>query len=385
VAVADERIRVAHVITRMIVGGAQETVLLAAALADTSRFEPVVVCGPQTGSEGSLHEEVRRRGVDLVLVPELVREVRPMKDARVVGALSRLFRERGTHVVHTNSSKAGIVGRLAARSAGIPAVHTVHGWPFHDRQPSPVSSTWRLLERRTAPLARHLLVVADADRVKGLQAGIGHQDQYVTVRSGLELDRYGASAADREQVRAELGLVDCVVIGAVGRLSPQKDPLTLVRAVAPLLRSRPDSRLLLVGDGPLRGDVAAAVAAAGVTAQVVLPGLRRDVPRLLNAMDVFVLSSLWEGLPRTLVQAMATGVPVVATDADGVRDVVRHGRTGLVVPRGDVDRLRAAVASLLDDPARGEELASAARELVPAFDAQVMVRRLEELYAGVVT
>ena len=379
---ADERIRVAHVITRMIVGGAQETVLLAAALADRSRFEPFVVCGPQTGSEGSLHQEVRRRGVELVVVPDLVRQVSPVRDVRAVRALERLFRERRVDVVHTNSSKAGIVGRLAARRAAVRGtVHTVHGWPFHDRQRAAVRRVWVEAERRAAPLAHRLVVVAETDREKGLRAGIGRPEQYARIRSGLELTEYGSDAGVRAEVRAELGLPqDAVVIGAVNRLSPQKDPVTLVRAVLPVLRSRPEARLLLVGDGPLRGQVEAEVSASGVADRVVMSGLRTDVPRMLAAMDVFVLSSLWEGLPRTLLQAIATGLPVVATDADGIRDVVVDGRTGLLVPRAEPEQLQAAILRLLDSPETAYALAGAARARLPEFDARAMVRELERLY-----
>ncbi|MGI8535471.1 MAG: glycosyltransferase [Mycobacteriales bacterium] len=374
--------RVAHVITRMIVGGAQETVLLAAALADRSRFDPIIVTGPQTGAEGSLHEQARDRGVELLIVPELVRQVSPRLDLAVVPALTAAFQRLGADVAHTNSSKAGIVGRLAARRAGVRrVVHTVHGWPFHDQQRAPVASVWKTLERRAAPLADRLVVVAETDRDKGLAAGIGHPEQYVTVRSGLELDRYGRAADVRTQVRSELGLSpDARVIGAVNRLSPQKDPCTLVRAAAQALRQRHDARLLIVGDGPLRAEVEALVVELGIGDQVVLTGLRHDVPRLLAAMDVFVSASRWEGLPRTVLQAMATGVPVVATDADGVVDVVVNECTGLLVQRSSPDLLAAAILRLLDDSALATRLSAAAAERLPAFDATVMVRRLEELY-----
>ena len=375
-------LRVAHVITRMIVGGAQETVLLAAALADRARFDPVIVTGPQTGAEGSLHEAARERGVELLVVPELVRQVSPRRDTAVVPALRSAFGRLGADVVHTNSSKAGIVGRVAARRAGVRRViHTVHGWPFHDHQRPPVAVVWKALERRAAPLADLLVVVAETDRAKGLAAGIGRPEQYVTVRSGLELDRYGPDAQARTQIRAELGLPpEARVVGAVNRLSPQKDPCTLVRAAAYALRQRPDSRLLLVGDGPLRARVEALVAELGLAHQVVLTGLRHDVPRLLAAMDVFVSASLWEGLPRTVLQAMATGVPVAATAADGVVDVVVDAHTGLLVPRSSPDLLGAAILRLLDDSALATRLSAAAAERLPAFDATVMVRRLEELY-----
>lgn len=381
---ADGRRTVAHVITRMIVGGAQETVLLAAALADRSRFQSVVVTGPQTGPEGSLHEELAARGVEVVVLPELVRQVSPVMDLRAVRSLQRLYGRLQPDVVHTNSSKAGIVGRLAARRAGVPrVVHTVHGWPFHEHQHAAVSATWRAAERRAAPLADRLVVVADADRRKGLAAGIGRPEQYVTVRSGLELARYRADDHVRREVRSELGLpAGTLVVGAVNRLSPQKDPLTLLRALAAPLRELPAARLLLVGDGPLRAAVESLVRGLGLAERVVLTGLRTDVPRLLTAMDVFVSASRWEGLPRTLLQAMATGLPVVATAADGVVDVVTDGRTGRLVPVADADALGCAVLELLRDPGRRAEFAARAAERLPEFDAVRMVRDLEALYLG---
>jgi glycosyltransferase involved in cell wall biosynthesis len=368
----------------MIVGGAQETVLLAAALADRSRFDPVVVTGPQTGPEGSLHEQLAERGVEVVVLPELVREISPLVEVRAVGALARVLRHLRPDVVHTNSSKAGIVGRLAARRTAVPRVlHTVHGWPFHGHQSAAASAAWRTLERRAAPLAERIVVVADADRAKGLAAGVGRPEQYVTVRSGLELAAYGPDPAVRTQVRAELGIAqDAPVIGAVNRLSPQKDPLSLLRAAAVPLREHPSARLLLVGDGPLRQEVLHLARLLGVDDQLVAVGLRRDVERLLTAFDVFVSASLWEGLPRTVLQAMATGVPVVATATDGVVDVVDDGRTGLLVPAGRPDDLGSALRKVLEDPEGAAQRAAAAAVRLPEFDAKVMVRRLERLYAG---
>lgn len=378
----DGRLRVVQLITRLIVGGAQETALLTAALADGSRFEHVLVTGPQTGPEGSLHDQARDRGVALMVVPELVREVDPRRDLSVVPALVRLFRRLAPDVVHTHSSKAGIVGRWAARRAAVPRiVHTVHGWPFHAHQHPAVAAGWRTLERVTAPLADRLVVVAETDRAKGLAAGIGRPDQYVTVRSGLELSGYGADALSRAAVRHELGLPpDAVVLGAVNRLSAQKDPLTLVRALATPLGRSPSTRLLLVGDGPLRAQVEAQIEQLGVSSQVVLTGLRLDVPRLLTAMDVFVSTSRWEGLPRTVLQAMATGVPVVATATDGIVDVVASERTGLLAPVGDAAAVGAHAQRLIEDVGLRGRLVRAAAQQLPDFDATGMVRQLEELY-----
>lgn len=363
----------------MIVGGAQETVLLAAALART--VDPVVLCGPQTGPEGSLLEQCRRRGVAVLMVPELVRDVDPRRDLAAVGAVSRALHAVGAELVHTHSSKGGVVGRLAARRSGLPVIHSVHGWPFNEAQPLPVRLVWQAIERACAPMARRLVVVANTDRDKGLSAGIGRPEQYVTVRSGIELELYGADARVRREVRDELKVPQgALVVGAVNRLSPQKDPGTLLRAVLPLLHEQPGLRLLMVGDGPLRPAVERLAARSG---QVVFAGLREDVPRLLTAMDIFVTASRWEGLPRTVLQAVATGLPVVATAADGVVDVVRDGISGLLVRPGDVVGLRIAVGRLLGDPALGLRLAMQASRCLPEFDAHRMVEQLEGVYAEV--
>jgi glycosyltransferase involved in cell wall biosynthesis len=380
--VDERRTRVAQVITRMIVGGAQETVLLTAALADSERFDHVLVTGPQTGPEGSLLEEAERRGVHVVVVPELVREVHPARDLQALRALRRLFTDLRVDVVHTHSSKAGIVGRLAASRARVPTVlHTVHGWPFHAHQARVASELWQWLERAAAKRTHRLVVVAEADREKGLAAGIGRRADYVVVRSGVELEMYGAGAARRDDVRDLLGLPrGGRVLGAVNRLSEQKDPLTLIAAAAQVLREDPEAWLLVVGDGPLRTDVEAAVARAGISDRVVLTGLRYDVADLLRAMDVFLTTSLWEGLPRTILQAMASGVPVVATAVDGVVAVVHDGVTGLLVAPRDPAEAARAVRACFADEAGAAARAARAVELLPAFSAARMVRQLEELY-----
>lgn len=376
----------AHVITRMIVGGAQETVLLAAALADRQRFSSVLLSGPQTGPEGSLLAEAERRGVRVVIVPELVREVAPFRDLTALRSLRRVLRAERVELVHTNSSKAGVLGRLAARSLGLPVVHTVHGWPFHEHQQPAAALVWRQIERRLASRTARLVVVAAADRDKGLAAGVGRPEQYTVVRSGLELEQYEASSGQRSAVRVQLGLpLDAVVVGAVNRLSPQKDPLALVRAFAAVVEQVPGAHLVVAGDGPLRKQVDRVVAAAGLSGSVHLLGLRNDVPRLLGAFDVFLSTSLWEGLPRTIVAAMAAGVPVVATGADGVVDIVDDGVTGRLVPPQAPAAAAEAVLQLLADPSSARRMAREAHARVQSFGATAMVRGLEQVYDEVLS
>jgi glycosyltransferase involved in cell wall biosynthesis len=375
--------RVLHPITRLIVGGAQENTIYTAALLDPLRFQVSVVCGPQTGSEGSLIDEARALGIRLTILPSLVREVNPIKDAAALVALTRLIRAGRFDVVHTHSSKAGILGRLAARWAGVPViVHTVHGWSFHAHMSPLTRALFVLLERLTASFTDALVVVTSRDIEKGLCAGIGRRNQYRLIRSAIPAEEFDPTQVDSRAVRESLGLpTDAPVLGNVGRFSPQKNPLDWVRVAGRVARALPECRFLLVGDGPLRAQVEAALAEEGIAEQTVLTGLRRDVPRMLAAMDVFLLTSLWEGLPRVIPQAMAMEIPVVASRTDGTTEAILHGETGYLCDQGDLRDLTARCLDLLGDLARRRGMGGRGREYaLREFDLRQMVTRIAHLY-----
>ncbi|MEO5617934.1 MAG: glycosyltransferase family 4 protein [Candidatus Eisenbacteria bacterium] len=376
-------LRVLHIITRMIVGGAQENTMLSCALVDRTRFASELLCGPQTGPEGELHGETRARGVTLHLEPGLVREVHPWMDAVALNSLVRFLRRGRWDIVHTHSSKAGILGRMAARIARVPVVvHTAHGWGFNPRQTPLVREFYAALERKCARWCERLIVVGEADRDVGLTLGIGRPEQYQLIRSGIEIEAYRDVPVGREEVRARFGIpAEAFVVGCVGRLSPQKAPLDMVEAFARVAKEEPGAHLLMVGDGPLRGAVESAVAAHRLRGRVHLAGLRRDVPELLRALDLFALSSHWEGLPRVFPQAMAAGLPIVATHVAGAADAVREGENGFLVEVGDVPALAARMLALARDPARREAMGRSGRERVEEFSARRMVEQLETLYA----
>lgn len=376
------RVRVLQVITRLIVGGAQETVMLVADMLDPARFDASVVSGPQTGSEGSLIEDVRARGVPLTIEPALVREINPVKDLLALVRLIRFIRRGRYDIVHTNSSKAGILGRWAAWLAGVPVVvHTVHGWGHHDQQHPLTRRFYILLEQLTQRITDRLIVVSPRNIEKGLADSIASPEKYVTIRSGIELDHFRQPTRPREAVRAELSIPpDAAVIGTVTRLSPQKAPLDFVKAVARVAEQRPDVLFVVVGDGPLRAEVESQIAAEGLAARFRLTGLRRDVPDLLHSFDIFALTSLWEGLPRVLPQAMAAGLAVVATAVDGNAEAVEDGVNGILTPPGDPQALADALLRLLDDPALAEEMGVAGRERADEFGARKMVDDIAALY-----
>lgn len=379
-----DRTTVCHVITRMIVGGAQENTMYSCAHVDPDRFASLLVTGPETGPEGSLHEEVKDLGIRTIVLPSLVRAISPGTDAAALAALVRLFRRERPHIVHTHSSKAGILGRLAARIARVPAiVHTVHGWSFHDHMPAWKRAAYIRAERAVSRSTDRLVFVTERDRRKGSDERIGDADRYVTIRSGIDVDAFRLARSERREARRRLSLPDDVpVVGSVTRLSQQKDPRTFVAAAALVANRSPEARFVLVGDGPLRDELRAAAQKAGLGERITFAGLRRDVPHLLPAFDVFVLTSLWEGLPRVIPQAMAAQIPVVAAGVDGVLEAIVDGETGLLYRPGDPAHLADAVLRVLAEPALAERLAASGADRAEVFSLETMIADLERLYEG---
>jgi len=237
------------------------------------------------------------------------------------------------------------------------------------------------LERVAAKASDALVVVSDRDRAKGLRAGIGFPAQYELIRSGIDLRLFDRVVVDRVAKRREFGVPpDGPLIGSVARLSPQKDPLTFVDMAAEVAARVPNARFLLVGDGPIRPAVEARVRDHGLQDQVLLLGLRRDIPEVLSLLDVFVVCSLWEGMPRTLLQAMAAGIPVVATRVDGIAEAVVDGVTGFLASPRDSAAIASRVVQLLSDEGLSKRLGAEAKQRVEAFSVERMLRGLEALY-----
>lgn len=364
--------RVYQVITRLIAGGAQEnTILLCQALRE--RFDVTLVSGPPDGKEGSLVEEARRRGIPLEIVPDLVRPVAPRRDAAALRDLVRLFRRGRPHVVHTNSSKAGILGRAAAWWAGIPVVvHTNHGLPFYEEQPAALRAFYRALEKAAASVSDRIICVGEVVRRESIAARLGPPRLFEVIYNGFEPERF----LQAEDMRPRLGIPPEVpVAGIVARMAWHKGHRFLVEA-APA-----GVHLLFVGDGEERPALERRVAERGLRATFTGHVDPREVPGLLASMDVLVHPSLWEGLPRVAVEALLVGRPVVAFDRDGVREVVIDGVTGRLVPAKAVASLRAALEEILARPDRGRELGRAGRKMcLERFDGRRAAERVADLY-----
>ncbi len=379
--------KILHLITRLIVGGAQENTVYTAQLLNPHLFDVDVICGPQTGSEGSLIEEALHKGIKLSILPELVRELNPIKDIIAFIKLFLILRREGYPIIHTHSSKAGILGRFAAKLAGTPIIiHTIHGWSFHDYMPFWRRQLFITLEKIAASFTHRMIVVTQKDIEKGLRKGIGKPHQYILIRSAIPLDEFLHKSTDKTELRLEFGIPPKVpVVGTVGRLSPQKNPLEWLEIAAKIAASKTNCYFLLVGDGLLRSEVENHIKKLNLQNRVILTGLRRDVPRLLSLMDVFLLTSLWEGLPRVLPQAMCMEVPIVAYASDGVAEIIEHEHTGLICAPGEINGAASYCLQLLDSPDLRNKLIAQAKKLATEqFDLRSMIRQLEELYLGLV-
>ena len=372
-----ERIRVLLVITRLELGGAQRVVLHTARELDRRIFDVALCWGP-----GDLldDEAAAIQNLERIPVQTLVRPVAPISDLRAFFSLRSAVRSFQPQVVHTHSSKAGILGRLAARLEGVSTVHTVHGFGFTPLQAAPTRFLYRAAEKTMARLTDHFVMVSETDRLSGIEMGLFAPEKATLIRAGIDLGRFQA-ATDGDAVRERLGVpIGPSMVTQVGNFKPQKAPLDFVRVAAAVHKLHPESWFVMVGDGPLRGPAEKLARELGVADRMVFSGWWKDVPGLLAASTVSVLTSRHEGLPCSVVESLAAGVPVVATAVDGSVEVVRSGDNGLLAPAGDITGLAQSIGRLLADPGLRARMAVAAREGLEAFDRDLMVRQQEDLY-----
>ena len=381
--------RILHISTRLILGGSQENTLISCAGQADEGHEVALAYGPIYGPEGSMLDEARaHQGVEPIEIPNLVRQLSPIKDLGCRMALQQLMKRYRPDVVHTHSSKAGILGRAAAHSAGVPAVvHTIHGLPFHPYQSRIKNRTYVALEKWAARRCDAIVCVADAMKEQALASGIGHQEQFTTIYSGMDVQAFLDCRVDRAAWRRAHDLRDDdFVIGTVARLAELKGHDDLLEAMGDELRKDAGLKLLWVGDGYWAERLKSRVIQLGIEKNVVFTGKLppNEIPGAIRSMDVLAHPSWREGLPRTVPQALLSGVPVVAHDVDGTREVIHDGRTGRLVRPGDIQGLREALVRArlrIPDEIR---LARAGQELCQdMFPAHKMVHELATLYESI--
>lgn len=362
------RLRVAFVVTRAdSFGGASVHVRDFSRLLIASGHEVTVFIGGQ----GPVVDALRQASVPVRILRHLGREIRPIADLRAVWELGAALDRFRPHIVSTHTSKAGFIGRLAAWAMGFPVIYTPHCWSFVDGFPNARLYLWA--ERLARPFGRKIVMVSDAERKDGLRGRVGSARHLVTVHNGMP------------DIAAELRATPARTpprLTMIGRCEPQKDHRTLLRALACVKDL--EWSLDFVGDGPLRAHVESEMWQLGLSSRVRLLGYRSDIASLLSESQIFALITNWESFPRSIIEAMRAGLPVVATDVGGAAESVAHGRTGFVVPRGNPSVLAGCLRELIAQPALRSSFGAAGRRRYEEnFTLAHMVRKTAAVWADV--
>lgn len=386
---------IVHIITRLILGGAQENTLITCRELTQRGYNVTLITGPALGPEGALFEQTQNAGYRVIVVEALRRAILPWHDISAYLALKKHLQVLTPDIVHTHSAKAGIIGRWTAWSlkgtfAGKPVdypkiVHTIHGLPFHPYQAAMINRFYIAIERAAAQRTDAFISVADAMTEKAHAAGIGLDKPFVTAYSAIDLQDYLTPPSENQirQFRQRYGIADsAVVLICVARLAKLKGHYFLIEAAHLLAKRYPHCRWLLVGDGVLRKTLQAEIKQKKLEDKFIFTGLLppSQIPLALYASDILVHCSLREGLARVLPQAMLCGKPVISFDIDGAKEVVNEN-TGILIPPCQIPLLVKACAMLIENPDLRKQLGQTGQQLAAArFAPSVMVDTIEEVY-----
>ena len=383
----DRKRRILLVITRLTVGGDTNVVLdIAEHFNRHPHFEAHLAVGAVGAGEVDLTQRAYERNIQTYLVPGLVNRIHPKSNVAAALALHGMIRRGEYDIVHTHSSVAGVVGRLAAFAAGVPIiVHHIHGWGLRPDMSTPMRHFYLASERLCARLSDRLIAVSQPTIRKGLAYRICRHDKFVLIHNGLALNRF-RQRIDATTKRLELGLhPQWKLVGMIGRLDEQKNPLDFIRAAARVVREYPSVQFLLAGEGALRPACERLIRELSLEESVRLLGHRNDIAEIVPILTLTALSSLWEGLPVVFQEAMSAGKPIVANDVDGASDVVVDGETGYLVPPRHPDDMANRILRLLTDDQACRAMGALAQQRSEAFSAQLMLDRLESLYRELLT
>jgi glycosyltransferase involved in cell wall biosynthesis len=392
-----ERIKILHLITHLGVGGGLDNTLLTVKGISRDNFEVHLAAGELESSEGYADWTARSKEYSdaLFTFPDLRRPIDFRRDFSVLRQLTKFIKSQNYKIVHTHYAKAGLLGRIAAKRAGVPIiVHTYHtfSWKvahaFHE-------SAWKnyisnlkerfyiVIERYAASLCNALITVCELNKKEAINHHIAPSGKINTIYSGIDLSKFRVPSIDKGKLCQKFGIhPQFPIIGNVGRLSIQKAPADFVQAAKIVLQKHPNSQFLMIGDGPLELNTREMI---GSENRIKLIGFQENIPEILALIDIFSLSSLWEGLGRALTEAMIMSLPVAATSVGGVPEIVIHQETGLLSPPGDPAKLAANIIWLLDHPSQAYAMGEKARQKVTSeFSAERMIHRIENLYQDLI-
>jgi len=382
VGVASRKIRVLFVITGLASGGASNVVLdLASHFNNHCDFDVELLTGQIPPGRTDVTYLAHELGINTRIIRSLINHINPIVNLKAVSDIRRIMVQGNYDIVHTHSSVAGVIGRIAAFSAGVPVIlHHVHGWGLHARESKLHQMLYVTLERLCAGFTNQMIVVSRPDIQKGLAHRIGREDKYTLIYNGIDLERFRQPVTDK-QMHKQLGLdPECKLVGMIGRLDGQKNPLDFIRAAAIVVSRYPKVQFLIVGDGSLRPACERLIDVLDLKENCFLLGYRNDVPRIISILTITAMSSLWEGLPIAFLESMSAGKPIVANNVDGASDVVIDGETGFLVTPHQPSEMAERILCLLNNEKLCSEMGQVAQRRSNYFSKQRMVTQVESLY-----
>jgi len=370
-------IKILYIITKLELGGAQKQALLLAAALDKNKFFPYLF----TAASGILVPDAKAvTGLNVYFSPFLDRPLNPVKDLFAFFEIINFIKKNKIDIVHTHSSKAGIIGRFAAKAAGAKIIiHTVHGWSFNDCQPYLLRKFCIFLERLCARITSKIIAVSQYDKKIGLSEFIGKEGQYEVILCGIDHSEFRGNDSG---IRNEFGITSSdLLVGMVACFKPQKAPQDFIEVARMVTAKFENVKFIMVGDGQMRGQLQKLISNYQLKNKVILTGWRRDIPQILSALNIAVLTSLYEGLPVSILEAMASAKAVVATRTGGIAEVVQDGENGFLVAPKALQELADRVLSLLDDATLRKGLGENARlSIAGSFSVPSMISAHQKIY-----
>ena len=370
------------VITGLASGGATSVVLdLANYFSNHPDFDIHLLTGPIPPGRTDVTYLAYELGINTRIIPTLINHINPIVNLKALADIRHIMVQGNYDIVHTHSSVAGVIGRLAAGSAGVSVIlHHVHGWGLHARKSKLLQILYLNLERLCARFTNQIIAVCRPDIQTGLAHRIGREDKYTLIYNGIDLDKFRQPVNDKEMYDT-LGLdPECKLVGMIGRLDRQKNPLDFIRAASIVVSRYPKVQFLIVGDGLLRSACERLINELNLKEKLFLLGYRNDVPRVVSMLTITAMSSIWEGLPLAFLESMSAGKPIVANNVDGASDVVINGETGFLVALHQPSEMAERILYLLNNEKLCSEMGRVAQQRSNYFSKQRMVAQVESLY-----
>lgn len=379
---SNRRFRLLLVITRLTIGGDTNVVLdIASYLNSHPDFEAHLAVGPVPENEVDLTHLAGERAIPTKMIPTLVNRINPWLNLQAILELYAHIHQGKYDIVHTHSSVAGVIGRLAAVTAGVPVIiHHVHGWGLQEDMSKKMRMLYLALERFCAKFTSRIIAVSRPNIEKGLTYRVCEEEKFALIYYGIDLEKF-RQQIDRRKVCLELGLdPECKIVGMIGRLDKQKNPLDFIRAAAIVAKNFPKVQFLIAGDGSLRAECERLIDEVNLRGKFFILGYRNDIDQIMPLLTMTVLSSLWEGLPIVFEESMSAGKPIVANDVDGARDVIINGKSGYLVKPHEPREMADRILELLNNDELCYEMGIIAKQYSERFSSERMIEEIESLY-----